>query len=658
VVGAVLLSEGRLLVDPWSLPAAAAAWGLSTFAGLLLEHRPKRSFALLVAAVCAFGVSTFEGLSSSPSHALLVSLFLGLVLVAASPRPGGGLDIMRSRRFGDPLEVIVSRVIGSASVALVAWFFVQVGDLSHHPLAIASVAACIAVSFVYFVDWLALERRRRRLRLLWLLAAAVLIDAWLTLAGFLDAPVLSTVCAVLPGLSLIFALRRRQSAFASRDSWLEPVLANPAMVLLVTFGVLCLVGAVLLRLPVAAASGARVSFIDALFTSVSAVCVTGLTVLDTPVDFSLAGQFIILGLIQLGGLGIMTLSVATLAILGRRLDLRAEGTAAGLLSGADRGSLYRTLRVVLAVTFVVEAVGATLLTVEFLASGASLPRALFEAVFTAVSAYCNAGFALRSDNLVSLAGNPMVLHTVAVLIILGGLSPVVVVALPRLLRRSPMRLEIKLSLVVTAMLLVGGALFFAVFEWRGTLADLHWLDKLHNAWFQSVTTRTAGFNSVNIGALHPSTVLLTMILMFIGGCPGGTAGGIKTTTAAVLWLAAGSALFGKGSARAFGRKISVASVYKAVAVVSAGLLVVTVTLLGLMLTQQVSMRLLAFEVVSAIGTVGLSMGATTQLDDVGEVLIMVCMFLGRIGPLSLLVVLAEHRDDVHVLVPEENVDVG
>lgn len=657
ILGAVVLGEERLLLDSWPLPAAAASWTLFTLAGLLYDNRPKLSFAILLGAVAAFWISVHVSLLASPIHALLVFLFSAVVTVFAVPTS------RRSDHFVGHLIAPTSRgwalrVAVSSRVALAAWFLVWVGEVTRHPLALASVAVCIGISFNYFVDWLEMRRRKPMLRLLWLLAAVAVVDTWLSVIGVYHVPRLLWAPAVLPVVSLLFVNRRLRLSEVTDVSWFEPFLSNPARALFVTFGALSLLGAALLRLPVAVANGVRISFVDALFTSVSAVCVTGLTVVDTGADFSRAGQMVILLLIQLGGLGIMSLSVATLAMLGRRLDLRAEGAAAGLLSGADRGLLYRTWRGVLLVTLISEVVGIVFLTAEFVAEGVSFPDAVYEGAFTAISAYCNAGFALRSDSLVSMARNPAVLHTVGGLIVIGGVSPAAVLALPRLWKRSPVRLEIKIALLVTAALLGAGALSFAVLEWQGVLSGLPWMDKLHNAWFQSLTTRTAGFNSVNIAALHPSTMLIVMILMFIGGCPGGTAGGIKTTTAAVLWLAAGSALFGKGSARAFGRKISVASVYKAVAVLFAGMLVAVVAMLGLLLTQQESPRLLAFEVLSALGTVGLSMGATTRLDEVGKFIVMVCMFLGRVGPLSLLVVLAEKRDDGAVLLLEENVDVG
>jgi trk system potassium uptake protein TrkH len=292
----------------------------------------------------------------------------------------------------------------------------------------------------------------------------------------------------------------------------------------------------------------------------------------------------------------------------------------------------------------------------FLGAGDDVNTALWRGLFTAISAFCNAGFALQGDNLVPYQGHPGVLHVVGLLIILGGLSPPVISAVPTWLRRRHVGLHTKLALTTTAGLLAAGFVAIAAVEWDNTLSGLSLADKLHNAWFQSVTTRTAGFNSVDIGAILPPTAWIIILLMFIGGSPGGTAGGIKTTTIAVLVLTLSGVLRGRGDA--FGRRVPARAVLDAVAITIAALSVALGALIVLLLTQPLTSERALFEVISALGTVGLSMNVTPTLDAIGKVVIMVCMFAGRVGPLTLLLVLVGRRADTSWQLPEDDVKVG
>jgi trk system potassium uptake protein TrkH len=388
--------------------------------------------------------------------------------------------------------------------------------------------------------------------------------------------------------------------------------------------------------------------------------VTGLIVLDTPVDFSLIGQAVILVLIQLGGLGIMTFSTAAMHLLGRRMSLRHEGAVAGLISPQDRSQLFNATRRLIIFTFTTEALGAICLLVAFIWHGDSLPQGLWRAVFTSISAFCNAGFALQSDNLIPYQSNPWVLHVVATLIIVGGLSPAVVLVTPQVLRRTgrPVGAQVKLTLSTTLLLLVIGCIFILSVEWTNTLAGLSFWQRFHNAWFQSVTLRTAGFNSIDIAAVHPATLSLMIVWMFVGGSPGGTAGGIKTTTLAILVLAVVAAVRGRWAVTSFGRRLSHKTVYKAAAITTVGAVTVWLSLMAMQLTQVIPVDMALFEVVSALGTVGLSIGGTALLDEVGKVLIMLCMFSGRVGPLTLFMFLS-HRIEQSVWErPEEEIEVG
>jgi trk system potassium uptake protein TrkH len=445
--------------------------------------------------------------------------------------------------------------------------------------------------------------------------------------------------------------------FAPADLW-DTVLSQPARLLVVTFLALCIAGTLLLALPAASTRPAGFSPLDAAFTAVSAVCVTGLIVLDTPNDFSGFGQAGILLLIQLGGLGIMTFSTAALGLLGRRLSLRHEGAVASVLSAGGRNELFRALRLLLSVTFVSEAAGAALLLPLFLREGDAWMQALWRAVFTSVSAFCNAGFALQSDSLVSYQQNPWILHIVALLIILGGLSPAVVVAIPDFLRGRRVAAQIKLALTTSLLLLGSGAFAVTAIEWNNTLAGLSFFDRLHNGWFQSVTLRTAGFNSIDIAAVHAPVLTLMMVWMFIGGSPGGTAGGIKTTTAALLMLAVGAAIRGRWDVIAFRRRIRTETVYKAAAIGTLGLGSLLLVVVALQLTQDLPGAMAPFEAVSALATVGLSAGGTARLDEVGKVVIMAAMFAGRVGPLTLFLFLSGRFEKSSWEFPEERIDVG
>ena len=291
-------------------------------------------------------------------------------------------------------------------------------------------------------------------------------------------------------------------------------------------------GTVMLLLPAAAGKG-PIAFVDAAFTSVSAVCVTGLAVLDTPTDFSMTGQVMILLLIQFGGLGIMSITTVAMHAMGRRLSLRQERLMTSLMD-TDRKDLVASLVLILKFTFLVEGVGALFLTGVFYTMGDSPGQAVWRGGFTAISAFCNAGFSLQSDSLVVYQEAPLVLHMVAALIICGGMAPATSLLIPRWLRRRSIPVTVRIDLVTTAVLLVSGTLFMLAFEWNGVLSGLSIFNKIHNAWFQSATLRTAGFNSVDIADVMSPTFLVMLCLMFIGGCPGGTAGGIKATTIAIL----------------------------------------------------------------------------------------------------------------------------
>ena len=425
--------------------------------------------------------------------------------------------------------------------------------------------------------------------------------------------------------------------------------SSPSRILLLSFMAMILLGALGLMLPASSLKGS-LSFTDALFTATSAGCVTGLSVFDVAATLSPYGQGLLLLLIQLGGLGIMTLS--TLFILGAKGRV---GFAETLIiqdtfthSGSRRPS--EILGDVIRATAVLEAVGALLLFIRFLVAGMPTPKALWMAVFHSVSAFCNAGFSLFSGSLTPFRGDWVVMAVVSALIVAGGLGFLVISEINGFKHGNPFQkarwhrlsLHTRLVLTTTLVLLVIGTGLTLLLEWENTLGGLPFHEKILAAFFQSVTLRTAGFNTLDIGSLANGTLFLSMIFMFIGASPGSCGGGVKTTTIATLFLMGRSRLKGEAHVFAFSRTIPARSVEKATnlmmmafTLVALGTLVLLSSELGdLAHTQSRGHFIeLLFESVSAFGTVGLSMGITGSLSTLGKWVIIMLMFVGRLGPM-------------------------
>ena len=422
----------------------------------------------------------------------------------------------------------------------------------------------------------------------------------------------------------------------------------PPLTLLVLYAALVVIGAVLLKLPIALQDPAvfPVTWGDAVFTSASAVTVTGLVVVDPALAFAPFGEAVIAALIQLGGLGLMVFAVLVLTALGLPIGLPRSITLREDLGQTGLRDLGRLVRLIAVVFLVCETVGAVCLAFVFVPD-MGWAQGLWHAVFFSVSAFNNAGFALFPDSLTGYALHPIVNVTIPLLFIVGGLGFAVIADLWRH-RRSwrrawwprwrPLVLHSKLMLVGTAALILWGVAVFAALEWTnpGTLG-LHdrWWEKLTVAWFQGVTPRTAGFNTADFAAVHDSTALMTITLMLVGGGATSTAGGIKVTTFICLLLAT-YAFFRRSTALvAFGRSIPLEDVLRVTALVSVAILFVAVALFAASISHDGEFLDLLFEVVSAFGTVGLSRGATGELDAVGRTVIILLMFAGRVGPLTL-----------------------
>ena len=443
------------------------------------------------------------------------------------------------------------------------------------------------------------------------------------------------------GLLIIVLSFLYRPRVAVRESALDLVLRHPARCLFATFFGLSALGTLLLCTPLATTG--NVSTIDAAFLAVSASCVTGLTTLDISTNFTFFGECCMLILIQLGGLGLMSIATIALHAIGK-LSLNQEWMMSQVTDTSDR-SLLDSLKLILKFTFSVELLGAVLLAFAFICNYGMAPaEALWKGLFVAVSGFCNAGMCLFSNSMEQFYANPLILHTLALLCILGGIAPAVCLLLPRYFMRKPIPLSAELAITATLILLSVGGLSFLIFEWNGILAGLSFWEKINNAWFQATVMRTAGFNSVEVSNLAPTTYLMTLLWMFIGASPGGTGGGLKTTTAAVLALTFWANVTGRNEIIIRNRRIRHYTVYRAVTLLLASLAVLSLSVLMLVVTQAIPERELVFEAISALATVGLSIGATTELDSVGKIIIMLTMFIGRIGPMTIFMILNDpHR---------------
>jgi trk system potassium uptake protein TrkH len=408
---------------------------------------------------------------------------------------------------------------------------------------------------------------------------------------------------------------------------------------------------------------AGLSFVDALFTSTSAVCVTGLIVQDTATFFTPLGQMIILILFQLGGLGIMTFSTLILLVAGRKVSIQDKiiiqqdyHTAAKNVKSLIKNIFYYA--------FIIEGVGTLLLFLRWKGKFPGL-RGLFYSLFHAISAFCNAGFSVFSDSLESFRGDIWTNVVIILLIVLGSMGFLVlsegIEFFSRLIRRlrKSLSLHTKLVGMMTLALIVLPFFSFLLIEWNHTLQELSLQEKILASLFQVVTPRTAGFNTMQLDALNPATVFMLISLMFIGGSPGSTAGGVKTSTIGVIFAFIKSRIAARESINIFYRSLPFDLVTKAFTVVVLGICVIFVSSAVLFLTQTgLSMEETFFEVFSAFGTVGLSLGMTAKLNAVGKIVIVLTMFIGRIGPLTLLYTFSREKAFGKFEYVEERVMIG
>jgi len=432
---------------------------------------------------------------------------------------------------------------------------------------------------------------------------------------------------------------------------------RPSFVIVLSFLGVILAGAILLMLPISSAQGKVTNFLDAYFTANSATCVTGLVVLDTGTYFSLFGLLVILCLIQIGGLGYLTFSTFLVLIFRHRMFVSEKLIMMEALNLYSAKDVITVLRKIFTIVFTIEGIGALILFLRWLPE-LGFSKALLYGIFHSVSAFCNAGFSLPANyaSLTPYVGDWIINLTITSLIIIGGIGFVVIVDLLQNRRRS---LHTKIVLSTTAFLLIVGTLLFFILEANNpkTLGPLSFPQKVLASYFQAVTPRTAGFNTVDMGSLSTAAALLLMILMFIGASPGGTGGGIKTSTFTLVVATIWATLRNYRDTILFNRRIPAETVRRAFTIAALSLTLVAISTF-LLTSQKIELTKAAFEVFSAFGTVGLSMGITPYLSPIAKVVIIITMFIGRVGPLTLLLALTLGQKERKTEPPKEGISIG
>lgn len=425
------------------------------------------------------------------------------------------------------------------------------------------------------------------------------------------------------------------------------VVNNPPRFLAMGFFAVIFIGSLLLMLPFATQEGQTTTYMDALFTATSAVCVTGLTTVITATHWTLFGQIVIITLIQIGGLGFMTIATVLAMVLGKRITLNDRLIIKEQMNTVSLSGMVKLIRYVLASTFIIEGVGALLLSIQFVPEF-GFARGIYTSIWQAISSFCNAGFdVLGSSSIVEYNTNPLVVLTIGFLIIFGGLGFNVYMDLTaNRLNYKKYALHTKIVLTMTATLLIGGTLGFLVLEFfnEGTLDGMNLFAKTLNSFFQSVTTRTAGYFSIDQGQLTDPSVMLSTVLMFIGGSPAGTAGGIKTVTFAMLLLMTYSEIKGNDDLEIFNRRIAAEQGKRAISIMVLGLGWVLAVTFIMLAVEPVALEDLLFEVTSAFGTVGLTRNLTPNLTNLSKSLLILSMYIGRVGTMTLVFAFANNKD--------------
>lgn len=437
---------------------------------------------------------------------------------------------------------------------------------------------------------------------------------------------------------------------------------NAVQVLAIGFAVLILLGGIILSLPISSANGEYTNFLDSLFTSTSAVCVTGLITLDTGTHWNAFGQTVIIILIEIGGLGFMSLTTFVAILLGKKITLRDRLLMQEAMNTFNIEGLVRMVKYVLGLTFLVQLFGALLLSTQFIPDF-GLKKGILYSLFHSASAFCNAGFDLLGNfnSLVGYSGNSVVILTISALIIIGGLGFTVLMEIYNYKGSKRLSVNSKIVLLITGALLIGGTIVMFLLEFKNpeTLGNMSLKNKVLNSFFASVTPRTAGFNSISTDGMTMAGKFSTIALMFIGGSPGSTAGGLKTATFGIIVLTVISILRGREDTEAFERRFSKETVYKAFTLFFVGMMLVIIVTMILTITEpNQSFINLLYEATSAFGTVGITTGVTQELSIVGKLVIMITMYFGRVGPLTVLLALTNRKKKTGYKYPEGKILIG
>ena len=439
---------------------------------------------------------------------------------------------------------------------------------------------------------------------------------------------------------------------------------TPAQLVMFSFGSLILLGGLLLYLPVSSSEGKQMTFVDALFLSASAVSTTGLSTVSVGDDLSYFGQAIVLLLVQVGAVGIMTLSSTVSLLIGKSMSMREKVVLLDVLDADSMEDIYRIIADVLQYTFFIEVWGWIVLTYGFFIDGLSFEDALYQGFFHSISAFCTAGFSLFNTSLESFSTNFIISGGIIVLSVLGGLGFIVLKECKLIFQKkmpySRLSLHSKVILASTAIFLFFGSVIFFFSEYMGSLDGFSLFEKTHIALFHFMSAlTTAGFNSIPMASMHVHTIFLLMLAMFVGASPGSTAGGIKITTVSVLFQSIKTTLTGRRDVEFFRRVVPNATVIKATAITMISIIIVSIFIF-LMIAFEPNQSLLTimFEVISAFGTVGLSLGITSSLSVTGKILLTILMYIGRIGPLTLVLAVGENQNKNPAKYPQGKIMIG
>ena len=437
-------------------------------------------------------------------------------------------------------------------------------------------------------------------------------------------------------------------------------LLSPYRKLIVGFLIAIFIGTILLKLPFALKENQNISMLDSLFTIVSAICVTGLSVVDVSQVFTPIGQLIVLFFIQLGGLGVMTVSIIVFLLVGKKMSFETRELLKEERNSNSNGGITNFIKHLLLIVFIIELLGAFILTYAF-SKYYSIKVSIFYGLFHSISAFCNAGFSLFTNNLENFKYDKLISLTISILIIFEGIGFVTINSLFIIKKKKNRDLSLtsKLALIVTFFLLFIGTILFLGFEYTNssTLKNMNFFDKVLNSFFQSVTLRTAGFNTVPLSNIRPATIFISYIFMFIGASPGSTGGGIKTTTFGILIFYVLGILKRKEHIEVFKRRIDWELMNKALAIVVISVFYVIIIVTIILSIENFSIDKVIYEVVSAFSTTGLSLGITAELGIISKLLIIITMFIGRLGPMTVALAFTNNKKSL-IKYPKEDILIG